>query len=140
MCAKDGNCISDQLSVGCGVPQGSVLGPILFNLYINDLHLAVRGEVYQFAEDTAIFNHSKVIKEIEHVIDEDMNNLYIWLNSNKLKLNIKKTNYICFGVKKLPNIDIMLHVVNNCTNCSENGCPTINRTATVKYLGLWFDE
>ena len=78
-----------------GVPQGSVLGPLLFLLYINDLNLAIKYcKVYHFADDTNLLYTNNSIKKLNKMLNKDLNNLTNWLNANKISLNVDKTEMI----------------------------------------------
>ena len=80
-----------------GVPQGSVLGPLLFLLYVNDIansskHLSF----YLFADDTSIIYANKNLHNLEQIVNSELSNVSDWLLANKLTLNFKKSNYVLF--------------------------------------------
>ena len=84
--------------------QGSVLGLLLFLLYINDLHTAMKFyKVHHFADDTNLLHISNSIKKLNEFVNFDMKNLSNWLNPNKISLNVSKTELIMFKprLKKL---------------------------------------
>ena len=83
---------SDLMTVDCGVPQGSVLGPLLFLIYINDLHKAIQYcKVHHFADDTNLFHTSQSVKNLNKLVNRDMKHLNNWLSANKISLNVEKT-------------------------------------------------
>ena len=97
------NTISDTHPITCGVPQGSVLGPLLFLTYINDFgHCLEKLEVQHYADDTVIF-HSHVPNDVQtsNIINEDLNNVKDWCIENKLSLNAKKTKAVVFTTRAL---------------------------------------
>ena len=115
-----------------GVPQGSVLGPLLFLLYINDLPNAIlNSESFLFADDTGLLFSDKNPKVIESKINLDLRTLISWLNSNMISLNATKTEVILFrNPQKTVNHNICIKL---------NGKP-LNFTSSVKYLGITLDE
>ena len=74
------------MEINCGVPQGSVLGPLLFLLYINDLP-NISNVFYLFVDDTNIYYESDSIQDLEKKMNKESHKLYLWLNINRLSLN-----------------------------------------------------
>ena len=123
---------SDLMPVDCGVPQGSVLGPLLFLIYINDLHKAIQYcKVHHFADDTNLFHTSKSVKNLNTQINRDMKYLNNWLSANKISLNVEKTELVIF---KSPR-KVLLDEIN--IKLSEKRLYPSN---SVKYLGIKIDR
>jgi len=101
---------SDYLPIKCGVPQGSILGPLLFLLYKNDLSSTTNAlRCIMFADDTNMFISGKNLTSITSTINTELDKINTWFCSNLLSLNVKKTNYVLFANKRLPNVDIFIN-------------------------------
>ncbi len=124
---------SSSLPITCGVPQGSILGPLLFTLYINDLSGVVKhSKVVLYADDTALFVSGKSVSEIQLGLSEDIDAVGKWLQENKLTLNAKKTKVMMFGSQQ------RLSRVHEGLEIKING-EILEQVTHFKYLGLWFD-
>ena len=118
------------MSVPHGVPQGSVLGPLLFLIYINDLHNAIKySKIYHFADDTNLLNITKSLRKMQKQVNIDLKLLYKWLLANKISLNCSKTELIFFHTPRelIPNLKIKM-----------NGL-RIHPSCCIKYLGVYLD-
>ena len=127
------NVASNLGKITCGVPQGSVLGPLLFLIYINDIANAVGGDKLRiFADDTNLFIAGNSFNDLEVKANVCLNQMQLWFVSNKLSLNYDKTCYTVFSgkAKCIQNVNLNLCI---------NG-QYINRVACCKYLGVYIDE
>ena len=123
---------SNVNAICCGGPQGSVLGPLLFLIYINDLHFAIKySKVHHFADDTNLLNFNNSIKKINEQVGHDLKYLSNWLNANKICLNFSKTEVVLFkSVRKQTEATLKLKL---------NG-ERLYTTNSVKYLSIKIDE
>ena len=123
---------SNLADVKCGVPQSSILGPLLFLIYINDLHAAIKhSEVHHFADDTNLLNFNSCVKSINKQVNYDLKNLSNWLKANKISLNVGKTELVRFtSSEKQLDCDLKIKL---------NG-KKLYETDSVKYLGIQIDK
>lgn len=140
-----GNYISQNNDVTCGVPQGSVLGPTLFLIYINDLcNLCISdAKIFAYADDTAVVFSGASWKSVIRNTEIGMSGVGEWLQVNQLTLNTSKTNYICFRIRNnnqsKEDLSIKIHNCNGPSNIKCK-CPVINQVKYTKYLGVIVDE
>ena len=93
--------LSTVRTLSCGVPQGSILGPLLFLIYINGLTNSLRGAVSRmFADDTNLTLSAKTLTELKLALTPELNNLSCWLKANKLSLNVPKTELMIIGLRQ----------------------------------------
>ena len=123
---------SETRHIICGVPQGSILGPLLFLIYINDLaNVSNVLEFILFADDTNIFYSHKNIDHLARVFNLELNNISVWLKANKLSLNAIKTKFIIFRPRqRRQRVAISLHIDNQ----------TISQVTDTLFLGVIIDE
>jgi len=101
-----GTC-SDTQIVNRGIPQGSVLGPLLFNLYINDMSSATRLSVIHYADDTTVFHSGSELAEITEVINAELLSLDEWLRSNRLCLNADKSRAMIITKRVIGDVPVV---------------------------------
>lgn len=125
---------SDFCNITCGIPQGSILGPLLFTIYINDLpscDLFSKPRLY--ADDTTLTTSAEDPWVLEYKMNYDMNLIQSWLSANKLTLNVKKTKYMLIGSQ------FKLSQINSDFIIKVNNTP-LERVIEHKTLGVQIDE
>ena len=123
---------SDDLCITHGVPQGSVLGPLLFFLYINDFsNCCSYFDFHVFADDTNLFCANSSPRVLEYLINDNLKRVSLWLHANKLSLNIDKTNFIIFHPRqKVITYQVRLHIASE----------QLKQVKRIRYLGVHIDS
>ena len=123
---------SSKSIIQCGVPQGSILRPLLFLLYINDLsNVSNILELILFADDTNIFFSHQKFSSLVNTVNCEIDKISEWFKANKLSLNLKKSNYVIFKSRqKRIDIDLSLKINDH----------QITRAKEVVFLGVILDE
>jgi hypothetical protein len=120
------------MNVTTGVPQGSILGPLLFLLYINDIENC--SDILSFvlyADDTNAFYSNSCLKTLSSTMQNEMNKVVKWLNANKLSINSSKTKFVIFKSKnKLLNTEVTLKINND----------FLQQVLFIKFLGVIIDQ
>ena len=122
---------SDYLDITCGVPQGSVLGPLLFLIYINDLpSISKVLSFYLFADDTNIYFSSHDLFSLQKIMNRELKKVKKWLDANQLGLNADKTNFVIFhSPQKRIEEQVIIKFMKK----------KVTRTTAVKFLSVLLD-
>lgn len=126
------NVNSDYKFIERSVPQGSILGPILFNIYINDIVETVQNvNITLFADDCCIFYSHTDLNILKELVNSDLKTVYDWIIYNKLAINFSKCHYILFSRKRNTLLNNFRMVIND---------NEINRVSFTNFLGIIIDE
>ncbi|XP_054283144.1 uncharacterized protein LOC129000214 [Macrosteles quadrilineatus] len=117
-----GNTWSSVLSTNCGVPQGSVLGPLLFLIAINDLPFSLNCEAYLYADDTTILSKGADVTQLVAAVESSLSLTSEWFAANKFLVNEDKTQSMLFSLRPIPQME-----------------ETIKNNSNVKILGVIVD-
>ncbi len=129
---------SSLKEISCGVPQGSILGPILFLILINDLPKASKFFTILFADDTTLQLSSKSLHDLYDLANFELSKIEDWFKANKLTLNASKTKYILFKNKKedVSITSLKLQIDNKDIERVGTGC----KNESFKFVGVHLDE
>ena len=124
--------LSDYCAITHGVPQGSILGPLLFNIYINSLSNSVeKARVILYADDAVLSCTASTAVELQAILARELNHICEWYSANRLTINAKKTQLMLAGSKtKLSSFDDVELQMNNAK---------VERVQSCKYLGITMD-
>ena len=128
-----GGITSESMNISYGVPQGSILGPLLFIFFMNDLPQCIKEcKIGLYADDTVLIYAAKTASDVKLILQQDLALVSNWLKHNRLHLNVKKTKWSFIGThQKLARAQDM--------DLSINGQPLV-KVDEYKYLGMYFDK
>lgn len=140
---------SELMNMLSGIPQGTVLSPLLFLIYVNDLcNMTVEGKIFSFADDTALLVSTGNWIDTFKTASMQISKIWYWLRNNDLKMNLEKTNYITFSANAngQPHITLKIKIHNNpeksnqCLNNQCHTCQELEKVTDARYLGVQIDQ
>lgn len=140
------NTESDNKTSKYGIPQGTVLGPMLFLIYANDLFdLGTQSVIISFADDTVMLSRGRSWDEVVETANRDLKIMKTWFDYNLLTLNAQKTVIVPFSIKDKKNIQDLSFKIHHqeclqTKDCSNEKCTPLKTDKIVKYLGILIDS
>ena len=124
---------SPQSLVTCGVPQGSILGPLLFLIYINDItNTITNSNIKLYADDTVIYSSAKTINDAYEILQQDLSSMISWCKLNQLTINVNKTKAVLLEQKDSS-------ALRHCRQLTWVMTRTVHFVGDYKYLGVMLD-
>lgn len=138
---KIGSVLSQPLQINMGIPQGTVIGPTLFLVFINELLCIPNLEINSYADDSVILFCGDTWDHVYEEAVRGMRSVYAWLKNSKLKLNIDKTKFITFSLTTAgqPDFD-SIPVHSQCCTSINCDCQAVAKESSIKYLGVYIDQ
>lgn len=134
-----GNVRSAKALLRSGVPQGSILSPRLFNVFVKDISSSITNSImFQYADDTVLLSRYLVYQRAVEMLQLDVISVMDWFSVNKLRVNASKTKLICF-CNPLKNIRLTYPLFLHNSGCLYTQCDPIEYVSSIKYLGIYFD-